>query len=348
MTRRKSGPYRIRRPRQAPPAAAARPRSWFRSASGRVHRDLEAAELPARLAEPGGFLWVDLDNGAPEPLSLLDRVFHLHPLVVEDAASPNGRAKFEEFPGYVFVVVRAVRYATETEDPHDIETFNLACVLGPNYLVTIHGAHAPGVDVQWERVERSPDLLERGPARTMHAVLDATVDGYFPIVDQLDEFLDSLEQHVFVRFDDDARGEIFAVKRLVLQLKRHLAPQREVFGALTNRPCALVPPDVQLYFRDVYDHVIRLNESLDAYRDLVGSTMESYLTQVSNRLNVVTKGLTVVATLSVPFVVVSGMWGMNFAEVPLSHWPHGFWLMFAIQLGLGALLVWLLRRRGLL
>jgi len=348
MARHKGGTYRIHRTRPRQPADKARPRSWFRTAAGVVLRDLEVHDLPSRLQEPGGFLWLDLDNASPSQLSLLEQVFHLHPLVIEDAASPNGRVKAEEFPGYLFTVVRAVRYVSETEDPHDIETFNLACVLGRNFLVTIHGVHSPGVETVWERVQRSPDLLERGAARTMHAVLDASVDAYFPIVDQLDDFLDSIEERVFVKFDDAVRGDIYSVKRLVLQLKRHLAPQREVFSLLTNRPCALVPPEVQIYFRDIYDHVIRLNESLDTYRDLVSSTMEAYLTQVSNRLNVVTKGLTVVATLSVPFVVVSGMWGMNFAHIPLSDWPQGFWLMFVIQLGLGGGLVWLLRRRGLL
>ena len=161
----------------------------------------------------------------------------------------------------------------------------------------------------WERVTRSPDLLERGPARMMHAVLDATVDAFFPIVEHLDDFIDAVEERVFVNFDREALRDIFGVKRLVLQLRRHLAPQREVFSFLTNRPSALIPADVQLYYRDIYDHVIRLNEAIDTYRDLVSSVMESYLTQVSNRLNIVTKSLTVVATLSVPFVVVSGMWG---------------------------------------
>jgi magnesium transporter len=348
MARSKSGTFRIRKTRAPKPAEVARPRSWFRAADGVVSRDLDPLELPRRLQEPGGLLWLDLDNSTPSQLALLEQVFHLHPLLIEDAASHNGRVKIEEYPGYLFVVVRAVRFVSETEDPHDIETFNLGCVLGPNYLITMHGSHAPGIDAVWERIQRSPDLLERGAARTMHAVLDASVDAYFPIVDQLDEFIDSIEERVFVRFDDAARHDIFGVKRLVLQLKRHLAPQREVFNILTNRPSPLVAPDVQVYFRDIYDHVIRLNESLDSYRDLVSSTMEAYLTQISNRLNVATKGLTVVATLSVPFMVMSGMWGMNFTHIPLSGWPHGFWVMFAIQLGLGGALVWLLRRRGVL
>jgi magnesium transporter len=344
---RKNGTFRMRKPRPSSGAEVARPRSWFRSATGEVTHDLETGDIARHLHEPGSFLWVDIDTASRHQVALLEKVFQFHPLVVEDTLSPNGRVKVEEFPGYLFVVVRAIRYVSETDDPHDIETFNLCCLLGDNYLVTVHGTHAPGLEIVWERVSRSPDLLERSPARTMHAVLDASVDAFFPIVDHLDDFIDTIEERVFVNFDQAALRDIFSVKRLVLQLRRHLVPQREVFSYLTNRPCALLPPDVQLYYRDIYDHVIRLNEAIDTYRDLVSSVMESYLTQVSNRLNIATKSLTVVATLSVPFVVVSGMWGMNFSNIPLSNWPHGFWTMFVIQLSLGGTLVWLLRRRGL-
>jgi magnesium transporter len=119
-------------------------------------------------------------------------------------------------------------------------------------------------------------------------------------------------------------------------------------NVLTNRPSALLTADVQLYFRDIYDHVLRINDSLDTYRDLLSSTMDAYLTQVSNRLGATTKALSVVATMSLPFVVVSGMWGMNFTRIPLSGWPHGFWVLLVVQLGLGLLLLFLLRRRGLL
>ncbi|MEK6611741.1 MAG: magnesium/cobalt transporter CorA [Gemmatimonadota bacterium] len=344
---RPSGTFRLRKSRPSMVADISRPRSWFRAATGEVTHDLDARDIAQHVHEPGSFLWVDIDTASTHQVALLEKVFQFHPLVIEDTMSPNGRVKVEEFPGYLFVVVRAVRYVSETDDPHDIETFNLCCLIGDNFLVTVHGSHAPGLEAVWERVTRSPDLLERGPARMMHAVLDATVDAFFPIVEHLDDFIDAIEERVFVNFDQEALRDIFGVKRLVLQLRRHLAPQREVFSFLTNRPSALIPADVQLYYRDIYDHVIRLNEAIDTYRDLVSSVMESYLTQVSNRLNIVTKSLTVVATLSVPFVVVSGMWGMNFSDIPLANWPHGFWLMFGIQLALGGSLVWLLRRRGL-
>ncbi|MBA3854103.1 MAG: magnesium and cobalt transport protein CorA [Gemmatimonas sp.] len=329
----------------APPAHAT-PRSWFRDAHGHTHRDLDVAALTHAVNSGEGLLWVDVQAESAEQRALLANVFKFHPLSIEDTTSAEGRVKVEEFPSYCLVVVRGVRFVAETEDLYDIETFNLWTFVGRNFVVTVHGPHAPGVDAAIDRLSRDPSLLERGPGRLMHHILDATVDAYFPIIDQLDEFVDGLEERVFVHFDQEALRDIFSVKRLVLTLRRHLSPMREVFNVLQSRPSPHVSPEAQVYFRDVYDHVIRLNENLDTYRDLLSSTLDSYLTQISNRMGMVTKGLTVVATLSVPFVVVSGMWGMNFAHIPLSDWPHGFWVMLAVQLGLGGGLVWLLRRNG--
>jgi magnesium transporter len=341
---------RIRKRRKGaapkPAKGGNRPRSWYRDETGATRKDLDPREFPGILQAGTGTLWVDIDSADPAQQALLAREFGFHPLSVEDTLSADGRVKVEEFPSYVLTVVRGVRFVEETPDRYDIETFNLWCFLGRNFLVTVHGPHAPGVDATIARADRSAELLERSPARLMHHVLDATVDAYFPIIDQLDAFVDGLEERVFVAFDQAALHDIFSVKRLVLQLKRHLAPMREVFNAIQSRPSPYITPDVQLYFRDVYDHVIRLNESLDTYRDLLSSTLDSYLTQVSNRMGLVTKGLTVVATLSVPFVVVSGMWGMNLGDIPFAHAPHGFWVMLAVQLGLGAALLWVLRRRG--
>lgn len=322
------------------------PRSWHRDAAGVVRSNIDPHEYGAILRSGTGTLWVDINTASAHQHSLLGSVFRLHPLSIEDTESTEGRVKFEEYPEYALAVVRGVRFMPETEDRYDIETFNLWCFLGPNFLVTVHGVHAPGVESTFERLSRSTEALERGPSRLLHQVLDATVDAYFPIIDQLDEFVDGLEERVFVRFEQAALQDIFAVKRLVLQLRRHLAPMREVFNVMQSRPSPLIPPDAQLYFRDVYDHVIRLNESLDSYRDLLSSTLDSYLMQVSNRMGIVTKGLTVVATLSVPFVVVSGMWGMNLSDIPLAHAPYGFWIMLGLQLGLGAGLIMLLRKRG--
>jgi magnesium transporter len=225
---------------------------------------------------------------------------------------------------------------------------NLTCFLGKNYLVTVHGGHTLPMDTVRAIIDKNPGVIASGPSRLMHAVVDEAVNAYFPILDQLDEFMDTLEEKVFASFDQSALREIFNVKRLVLSLRRHLAPERDVFNVLTNRPSALLTPDTQVYFRDIHDHILRINDSLETYRELLSNTLDSYLTQVSNRLGMITKALSVGATISIPFVVVSGMWGMNFDEIPLQHTSHGFWTMLVLQLGLGAVLLIFLRWRKLL
>jgi magnesium transporter len=336
-----------------PPPALAQPgphtpRSYFVDSAGTLQRDLSVAEL-SRIVETGaGQLWVDIDVGNRYQVALLEKIWAFHPLSIEDTLNPNSRVKVEEYPGFLFTVIRGVRLFEETQDPYDLETYNLCCYLGRNYLVTVHGGQSPAIAAVSDRLTRNPDMLKRGAARLMHAILDGAVDAFFPLLDQIDEFLDDVERRVFERFEQVVLRDIFAVRRLVVSLRRHLAPQREAFNILTNRPSSFVGPEVQLYFRDVYDHVLRITEALDAYRDLLSGTMESYLTQVSNRLGAITKGLAVIGTVSIPFVVVSGMWGMNFERLPLAQVPYGFWLMTVVQLVIGLLLLLGLRWRGML
>jgi len=286
-----------------------------------------------------GKLWTLFADGqiSAQPL-------YVSALTIEDTLNPNSRVKIEAYDGYLFIVLRAVRFCDTTTDPYDLETENLYIFLGANYVVTVHAGFSQTIETVADLIRRSPDLFDRGPARLAHSVCDTAIDAFFPILDRVDEFVDGLESRVFERFDESALRDIFALKRMVLSLRRYLAPQREVFNVLTNRPTPLLPAESQLYFRDVYDHVLRINDSLDTFRELLSSTLDSYLTQVSNRLGSITKGLSVIATLSVPFVVISGMWGMNFVEIPLSHYPHGFWVMLVLQLVLGgglvAVLLW--------
>ncbi len=329
--------------------AAARPmarglRSFLLGPDGQLQTDLTPRELVAARTSDSP-LWADLDVTDQHQVACLENVFGFHPLSVEDALNPQSRVKLEEFPDYLFLIVRGVTYRHDTDDPYDIETYNICFFLGRGFLVTTHAGPAAPIEEMVGRVTRNPDVLGRGADRTLHAMMDMAVDAYFPVMDKVDELLDGLEDRVVSNFDEQALGDILALKRLVLSLRRHLAPQREVLAVLTNRPCALLTPDMQVYFRDVYDHVLRINDNIDTYRDLLSSTLDSYLSQVSIRLGRITTGLAVVATLSVPFVVISGMWGMNFEQIPLSHAPHGFWYMLALQLGLGAALVGLLKWR---
>jgi magnesium transporter len=320
----------------------------YHDPSGTVTTGLSVDEIRERLASGIGMLWVDVDNRDPAQVSMLTDIFRFHPLAVEDSLNPNSRVKFDEYKGFVILIVRTVAFVEQTEGPYDIETVNFTCFLGQNFLVTVHGEHTHPVDETIEVLRKRPELAAAGPARLMHAVVDEAVNAYFPIVDQIDEFMDGLEERVFASFDHNALHEIFSVKRLVLSLRRHLAPERDVFSVLTNRPSALLSVETQIYYRDIYDHVLRINDALETYRELLSNTQDSYLTQVSNRLGTITKALSVVATVSIPFVVVSGMWGMNFTHIPLSESPYGFWIMLALQLGLGGLLLLVLRWRKLL
>jgi magnesium transporter len=321
---------------------------YHETPGGQGQTDLSVDQIRAALASGKGTLWVDIDMRKPEEVALLSDVFHFHPLAIEDSLNPESRVKIEEYAGFLILIVRTIAFLEKTQDPYDIETVNLTCFLGSNFLVTVHGELTSPVDATRVLLKRKPELAEAGPARLMHAVVDEAVNAYFPILDQLDTFVDGLEERVFGSFDQTALREIFSVKRLVLTLRRHLAPERDVFSVLTNRPSTLMTVDTQIYFRDIFDHILRINDGLETYRELLSNTLDSYLTQVSNRLGSVTKTLSVVATISLPFVVVSGMWGMNVNGIPLSHDSHGFWIMLLVQLGLGAVLLVFLRWRKLL
>jgi magnesium transporter len=324
------------------------PRSFVRDASGGVAKDPSPRDLVAALARPESIVWVDIDSTSRHQRALLDKVFDFHPLSVEDTLNPNSRVKIEAYDGYLFLNVRVVRFCDDTADPYDLETVNLYLFIGPNYLVTVHAEPSASVDIVHDLVSRNPDVMARGASRLAHMVVDTAIDAYFPILDRIDEFIDGLEDRVFQHFDNAALHDIFAVKRMVLTMRRYLAPQREIFNVLTNRPSPLLTSESQLYFRDVYDHMLRINDTLENYRELLSSTLDSYLTQVNNRLGAITKGLSVVATLSVPFVVVSGMWGMNFGSIPLSRNPNGFWIMLVLQLVIGFGLLGVLRWRRLI
>lgn len=324
--------------------------SWscYHDPSGVIRTHLQAAEMREIVEAGTGTLWVDIDTRRPEETSLLSEVFRFHPLAIEDSLNPDSRVKVEEYNGFLILIVRTVAFVEHTEDPYDIDTVNFTCFLGRNYLVTVHGDQSTPVDATIAVLKKRPELAAAGAARLMHAVVDEAVNAYFPILDQLDVFMDGLEERVFANFDREAMREIFNVKRLVLSLRRHLAPERDVFAIVTNRPSALLSMETQIYYRDIFDHVLRINDALETYRELLSNTLDSYLTQVSNRLGSITKALSVVATVSVPFVVVSGMWGMNFANIPLADWKYGFWVMLVVQLALGGLLLILLRWRKLL
>jgi magnesium transporter len=276
--------------------------------------------------------------------ALLEKVFEFHPLSIEDTLSPGTRVKFEEYPRYVFVVMAVVRFDEGTPEPYDLATSNLYFFLGKNFLVTVHTVPQKSCEVVRERLIRNPDLLGRGAEMVMHNIIDQSVDAYFPLVEELNTMVDGLEERLFEKFDPGLIHEIFKAKRSAFSLRRHVGPLREVLNILTNRPCGFIRPDTQLYYRDVYDHTIRIVESMDTVRDLLAGVLETYLSQTSNRLNTVMKQLSVVATIALPLIVIAGIFGMNFSQMPFTHNPYGFYGALAVMAVTSGVIMWWLKK----
>jgi magnesium transporter len=331
-----------------PPASKNWPTSVFRRPDGSLEQDISPARIREILQAGEGELWVDIDSANMHQHALLEKVFGFHPLAIEDTLSPGSRVKFEEYDRYVFVVMAVIRFDEGTPDPFDLATSNLYFFLGKNFLVTVHGLSSKSCGLVRERLVRNPELMTRGVEMTMHNIIDQAVDAYFPLVEELNSLVDGLEERLFEHFDEKLIHEIFKAKRAAFSMRRHVGPLREVLNILTNRPCSYIRSDTQLYYRDVYDHTIRIVESVDTVRDLLAGVLETYLSQTSNRMNKVMKQLSIVATIALPLIVVGGIYGMNFSQMPWTHHPYGFYgallTMVAVS---GVMLLWLKKNRWL-
>jgi magnesium transporter len=237
-----------------------------------------------------------------------------------------------------------IRFDEGTPDPFDLATSNLYFFLGKNFLVTVHATPSLSCGAVRERLMRNPELLARGAEMTMHNIIDQSVDAYFPLVEQLNTLVDTLEERLFEQFDERLIHEIFKAKRAAFSFRRHVGPLREVLNILTNRPCTFIRSETQLYYRDIYDHTIRIMESLDTVRDLLAGVLETYLSQTSNRMNKVMKQLSIVATIALPLIVVGGIYGMNFSQMPWTHHPYGFYGALLTMVAVSGTMLWWLKK----
>ena len=331
-------------PAQQPQASKNWPASLYRRPDGVLEQDISPARIREILQAGEGELWVGIDSTNMHQLALLEKVFAFHPLSIEDTLSPGTRVKFEEYERYVFVVMAVIRFDEGTPEPYDLATSNLYFFLGKNFLVTVHALPSKSCAVVRERLVRNPELLARGVEMVMHNIIDQSVDAYFPMVEELNTMVDGLEERLFERFDPGLIHEIFKAKRAAFSLRRHVGPLREVLNILTNRPCGFIRPETQLYYRDVYDHTIRIVESMDTVRDLLAGVLETYLSQTSNRLNTVMKQLSIVATIALPLIVIAGIFGMNFSQMPFTHNPYGFYGALVVMAVTSGVIMWWLKK----
>ncbi len=288
-------------------------------------------------------LWLDIEAPDDDDYRLLEQTFKFHQLTIEDIRHQNQRPKVDEYPDYNFVVIFAAEWQDDQVAPREHHLY-----VGPSYLITVHLEPAPMLRELDERIAKSPELTKGQPAFLTYLVIDSLVDATFPVLERLDEIVDQLEDDITLKASEESLNRIYHLKHEVTELRRFLGAQRDVFQRLITHGIHLQQADVTLYYRDVYDHIVRQYETVDSLRDLLTSAMDVYLSTVSNRLNATMKTLTVIASLFLPLSFLTGFFGMNFAyltgplEVPYISFCIGVAIMVAVTL----MQLYLFRRRG--
>ncbi|MHB0884603.1 MAG: magnesium/cobalt transporter CorA [Bacillota bacterium] len=288
-------------------------------------------------------LWVDLNGVNDDELAALGREFGFHPLALDDCRDRQHRAKVREFDGHFFVIMNAV--ARRNHGRPSLAVVELDIFVGPDYMVTVHRSAVPALDGLWGQAHRT-DLLKQGADFLFYYLSDVLVDEHFPVLDWIDGQLDQLEARAFNNPDRQVLTELFQLKRQLIALRRSLGPERDIFNVIVRRDFPFLRPQVHLYFLDVYDHLARLIDTIDTYRDMLSNAMDGYLSAVSNRMNEVMKVLTIIATIMMPLTVITGVYGMNFERMPLLRSPWGFSaVMGGMAAVVGAMLLYFRRRK---
>ena len=265
-------------------------------------------------------VWVDVSDPTSQDFDSLAKQFGFHPLSIEDCRHQHQRPKVEEFPGYYFIVL----YEAVLNEAGRLHLGELGIFLGKNYLVTVHSQPIRAIETA-ERLWRSwTDLAERGTGLLAYLLIDAIVDDYLPLLDEVSDRMDSLEDHIFADFQPESLEEIFRVKKELLLLRRAVTPLRDVFNTLLRREQPIFSRETHTYFQDVFDHLIRVADTIDTLRDMVGSMMDAYLSISGNRMNLIMKRLTSISTILMSVTLVAGIYGMNFDYMPELKWRYGY------------------------
>jgi len=286
-------------------------RSLYRNAEGRIHQDLTLEQLAAALQDRQGLVWVDFVGESVEASEpVLRDVFHFHPLAIDDALRETHIPKVDDWTNYLYIAMYAVEFGRATQPR--LQAHALDAFLGETYLVTHHDHSIAAVDRIWDRCQTDERLVGAGPDHLFYALSDEVIMAYMRTVEDLDQAIDELEDAVLARPSPETLQDVLSLKGSLLNLRRLVGPQREVFNKLARDEYAMIDPRDRIYFRDVYDHLVRLHDINESMRDQVGGALEIYLSVINNRMNEIMKTLTIITTLFMPISFLTGFFGMNF------------------------------------
>jgi magnesium transporter len=300
--------------------------------AGKQPESIPPDKILAYLNKGNGILWVSLENASPEEIELvLTGIFQFHPLTIEDCLSIGYQTpKVDDFGKYLFIIANAIR---PDGDLKNLDTDELDIFLGDNYIVTCFTDETmPCVESVWARLSKDDRMATRGVDFLCHALLDTLVDDYMPLLDKMDEEVEWLEDQVLAKPETATLERLLTLKHMVMSLRRVINPLRELINRLCRDDFPQVGKISQIYFRDIYDHLVRIQDMSESVRDIVSGAMDIYLNSTSLRLNVVMKALTIVSTIFLPLTFLAGVYGMNFKYFPELNWTLGYpllWVVFA-------------------
>ena len=312
-------------------------------AAGRRVANVALPDVHTMLKQPDQFVWIGLHEPSEETLNQVKREFNLHELAIEDAHTAHQRPKIETYGDSVFIVMRTAQINKENR----IDFGETHFFIGRNFIVTVrHGSSIPYTDVRF-RCENTPHLLRKGQGFALYAIMDSIVDQYFPVVNALEEDLDNIEKKIF---DEKPSREttlnIYHLKHDLLEVKRAVSPLIDICNRLTRFDIDIISEETRPYFRDIYDHVMRINEMIDNARELLGSALEANFSLISISQSEVSKKFAGwAAIIGVP-TMVAGIYGMNFSDMPELHWHYGYPVVLTLTILLCIILYIVFRRSG--
>jgi len=323
-------------------------RSLLISPDHQVSYDLPSASWVDAIRQPEGLLWVDFQATDPQEDEILMReIFHFHPLAIDDALQETHLPKLDDWDDYLYIVLQNVVF---NPDGEHLETLELDIFLGMNFLVTHHDYAIAPLDHVWDICAKDERIPRRGVDYLLYRLMDEVIASYMPVVESLDLEIDRIEDQLFNSPTQQALEELFTLKRFVLHLRRMVGPQREVLNKLARDEYRVIDAQSRVYFRDIYDHLVRLYDICETLRDLVSGALDTYLSVVNNRMNDIVKTLTIITTIFMPLTFITGFFGMNFFQPEPGSLPWTGRLFFLISMGLMVVLpvamIFWLRRRG--
>ena len=314
---------------QAAASAAAGVINCAAYVDGRRAADVAVAEIPAAMADPRAFLWLGLYEPSEELLGEVQAAFGLHDLAIEDAHRAHQRPKLERYGDSLFVVLRTARLAADGR----LEFGETHVFVGERYVVTVrHGSLKSHVGVR-TRCEEQPERLARGSSYVLYALMDFVVDQYFPLLEALEDRFESIEGEIFGgTYGRDTTARIYHLRRDLMLLERAATPLIDVCHRLERTEDPLVPQEARVYFRDVHDHLLRIQEMIDGLRELVGSALDAHLSLHGLSQNAETRRLAAWAAIIAVPTMVAGVYGMNFDNMPELGWSFGYPLVLGSML----------------